>query len=244
MPENRHTADRETHDKVSAPSLDRFKPITNYVLCRPVPYTKVTSSGIYLGVLNENQYISEYTDRMFEVVKLPYFLRHTGKLNAKNRPMEWVTEIEIKTGDTIWASADESANHLKIEIEGETYAMIHYEGVRALKRGGELFPVNGWVICEEVYEKERVLSYEKDVLNPKKLKVVFTGRHNKGYVRARPGGTFVTLDLDFPHDGLKKGDIVIKLDERMGVPLEGSFKEFYEKKNYILIQTRHIAGVA
>lgn len=235
--------DKEKHDLYRALSLDRFKILSNYVLCKPIPYSKITASGIVLGVLNENQYLVENCDRMFEVIKLPQRLRFKGKQQAAIRPMTWETDMDIQVGDTIWVTPFESVNAIHVKIDKTEYALIHYEEIRAAKRGDEVITVNGWLLCEEVKDEHGFGEFKIKSVNDKKLKVLHTAKPNKSYIREYEKGTYSYMDWDI-HMEINSGDTVIKIDTRMGTKLEGEmFRKFDGDKRIIAIQSRHIGGV-
>lgn len=235
--------DKEIHDIHKVHSLDNFKILSNYVLCKPIPYKKVTASGIILGTLNENQYLEQNTDRMFEVIILPERLKFHGKQSDSIRPMTWVTDMDLQIGDTIWVTPFESINSTHIKIRDHEYAMIHYEEIRAAKRGNEVITVNGFILCEEIMDEITFGEYTTKHVNNKELKVLYPAKPNKSYIREYEKGIVTHRYWDHFLE-IKNGDIVIKLDTRMGGKLEGDlFRKFDGDKTIICIQSRHIGGV-
>lgn len=235
--------DKETHDIAKVDSLEKFRMLSNYLLCRVIPYPKTTKSGIIISIMTENQYMAQNADRVFEVVKLPERLRFVGVQKSAVRPVSWVTDMDLKVGDKIWVTAFETVNCQQIIIDGQNYSMIHYEEVRAAKRGEEIITVNGWILCHEIEHEERVLEYSKKKISEKELRVLCPAKANKSYVREYKKGKYTHVYLDLEIE-INPGDIIIKYDTRFGTPLEDDMHRTFDGDNKIIcIQSRHIGGI-
>jgi len=120
--------------------------------------------------------------------------------------MDWDTEMELLVGDMVWFSIMESKNSPEIICERTLYKSIPYEDCYVAKRDSktsteiniakddhltawiyfsDIIPLNGYVLCEILYEAKLsdldVLSEDK--VDKTKGRVKFIGEPPKAYLR-------------------------------------------------------------
>ena len=211
-------------------NLDNLKLKNNYVLCELTEKTNEykTKSGIYLmsEFLNQDQLKYNNLNRMFNVIKVP------EKLNCHR----WKTDMELLPGDKVWITGTEADNISPLNIDGIIYFMINYFSMLAAKRGDEVIPLNGHIMCEEIFEEEKVLLHSVKKKTLTKAKVLHIGNPNKYYIT---GNKKRKIECD---TNIKEGDIIIK-DPLKHVMLEGDKILRFDDKPIIVIQKRYIDAI-
>jgi len=90
--------------------------------------------------------------------------RLTFDSNLSRMSLEWKTKMEILAGDTVYfdyfgalmsfgnhaQKFEKNTDELVFEEFGRIYPFIHYREFFAVERAGEIIPINGYVICEQV----------------------------------------------------------------------------------------------
>jgi len=152
--------------------------------------------------------------------------------------------MELKVGDHVLVSYLESINYHKITAkEGEFY-LFHYSDIYVARRLAlerhhanrtkkyvtvdemvyEIIPVNGYLLCEEIVAPRRSELDFRDLVDRRHAKVVYVGKPLKG-----------------EEDNIKPGDMIVKIPEpHYKVESEYHSEFFGKKKDYVLIQRRHI----
>jgi co-chaperonin GroES (HSP10) len=117
--------------------------------------------------------------------------------------MEWGTELEVGVGDTVFFGIMASANALMIEVEGQLYYVIPYSRLIA-RVMDDVYPLNGYVLMEEVIESKRVKGLILDFgdkANRKRGLVLHNGRNNEWYY----GGDSVDAEVEVGDEVLFQG---------------------------------------
>lgn len=107
----------------------------------------------------------------------------TRKESDSDGMMEWGTEIEVEVGDTVFFGIMASANAFAIKVDGQLYYVIPYSRFIARVRD-EVYPLNGYVLMEEVIESTRVNGLILDFgdkANRKRGVITHNGRNNDWY---------------------------------------------------------------
>jgi hypothetical protein len=245
---------KEKHDEIVLCSLDQFKPINNYILCRKKYKNRDARSfsGIYLfnEQYNKNQWLSNNVDRVYEVIVLPKCL--TNK--------RWITEVELEKGDIIIISQIEAANCPKVIVNKEEYYLIDYYCIKVAKRkddkgeiqddGGryKVVPINGNVICEDVIKTEKIGLFEKKTIDMPYGKVKWVGRKNNGYSKI-VNGDRIFEDRDYGVD-VKPGDTVFMPIFKEIDPVNNTryleynlYSRFDNGKKYFAVQRQYMEAI-
>jgi len=249
---------KEVHDKVLVNSLKEIKPYYNRVLCKSL-YNNLeneTPGGILKAseVFNRDQYLAKNVNRIFEVIKPP------EKLDC----YDWECDIETKEGDVIWVAFTDSLRCPVVEVDGEIYHFINYYDIKLIQRkvrdfnyeeygsNGylieddvtyQIIPTNGYVICEVVKEKKKVLSFEREFVNKHYGTVKYLGKPNRGYHR-KIDGVWKLFDWDGGRD-LKCKDKVFIVIAKYSMDLESDVHARFGggSKKYFSVQRRFIDAV-
>jgi co-chaperonin GroES (HSP10) len=146
-----------------------------------------------------------------------------------SKKMNWITENELQRGD-IAVYSFESAMHCWFDDESRSlidefkdiYFILDYEDIFCVKRGKELIPINGYVLCEPISEftGKTKLHIPDEVRNKKSEKfgrVKYVGARNKGYQLLTDRGPKLRPEL---HDApIKEGDVIL-FDKYCDLPIE------------------------
>ena len=258
-------ATKEIHDKFKIKSLDSFRAQNGLVVCEVLTdnANSRTKSGIYKvsKEANRDQYLNQNANRVVRVVKLPKSLPpHRWKTNIELKvgDIAWVSPFNAVNCPMIILDDKEYSlisyydfrvakrRNFKREIncvvdkdgkgkrvlKGNKKYMIEDEKVH------EIIPLNGYLMCEEVYTKKKALDYEKDVLTTKYGRIKYVGEPNEYYI-STVGGRRLKQDLDGGCD-VKSGDLVLK-EERIHMRVEEPLHLHFDGKTvYFVIQRRHI----
>lgn len=250
-------------------SIDSMKMLNNRVLIKidPTVYEK-TNSGLFVetaSYLNENNRFKPefHAVRQGIVVKVPerYIYRENG-IESHD------TEIEVEIGDIVFFPLVESVNGDLIKCDDDFYLCINYETLHLAKRqvvlltnsdnsiivDGKLYEVimlNGYLLCEPVYEETSKFAVEDKVKNKKLAKVVFSGNPVK-YRDTKPMSIHsTTVDCRGYTDGkyvpsnaeVKNGDTIMisKAVQGAEVMLENDLHLHFDgKNNYRLVQRKYV----
>ena len=209
------------------------KVLNNKVLLRTVyKATEQRRSGIYLIAPSETDWRpAEHTNRISEVILPPESLFFNDK---SNRSLPWKTEIEIKKGDIVWHDFMAANNCIVIKTDKqpeEEYKLLDYNDIYVIKRNGDLIPINGYILCEEVKEKKSDLEISEKT-DKRFGRVAYVGKKNKRYQNPH-----ITEDID-----ISVGDIIIKRRADVHILLESEDHRQLDKP-YFIIQRKDIYGI-
>lgn len=125
---------------------------------------RTTQGGILLNVNPDLQYMDQSTESHMadtEIVRgfvemVPPGLLPDGDL------LPWHTEMELKVGDeVIWDYYD--SRHAASFVCGEDeYRLLNYASIYLAIRGGELSPINGYCLFQDVYISETGKGKDQD----------------------------------------------------------------------------------
>ena len=152
-------------------------PVTNYILVKPFPsdLIKVGDDNLYFVTPNEEK--GAMVRGMVKGV--------CDFLDFEDINFEWETEIEVMVGDEIvfnYLAAGSAIKQFKqYEVDGEMCLLIHYSNIYALKRDGEVIPVNGYCLLEPIEEMKGFEDMVESKENAMIGKVVYKGLPCKSY---------------------------------------------------------------
>lgn len=168
---------------INVESIDSLRLLScnNKILVRPVYDTanyKTKSGIIMVGDIEFEK--ADNSNRVGEVVKVPDGLFFSRK---SNRSMDWDTDLEVAVGDLVWYDITEAWN-APIVIHNKThYYLVRYDSCIVAKRGDKVIMLNGFNLCEPVYE-----TYQSAIEDPNKKRlnnfeaiVRYTGVPVRGY---------------------------------------------------------------
>jgi len=191
-----------------------------------------TKSGIIMIAPSETDWRpAEHTNRISEVVLAPERLFYSEGVKDFDS-MPWDTDMELQKGDIVWHDFLAAHNCPVAVCDGqpdEEYKLLHYSDVYLVKRGEELIPINGYVLCEEVWEQPPLMPRE---VNKKLGKVSLLGKPNRAYRRSKQ-----TDEAE-----VKVGDTIIKRRKDVHILLEAEDHRVLDRP-YFRIQRRDIYGI-
>lgn len=166
--------EKERKDSLEIDSLDDFhlKGKSNFILVEnhDTNIGKKSEAGIILVTETTSDYDEgEHADRIFIVRKVPkeLFFTHNERLHGS---LPWKTTIECKVGDEILIKPAAAHNAARFTKDGKDYRLVPYDECICVKRKDKIIPLNGYVICEEVYDETKSSYFSvvnTKVLNPK-----------------------------------------------------------------------------
>lgn len=152
---------------------------------------------------------------------------------------EWKTTIEIKNGDHVYYHYLSALNALNpdycrlVYVDEDMFFLVKYDSLFLVKEETVLRPLNGLVLIEPVYEKQRFSNEE--VANTRLGKVRYVGSNLLDY-SMRDMSTIYQPDV-------KPGDIVV-LDKACNATIEYDFHASLEgTKLFYRVEKRFILGV-
>lgn len=233
-------AQRESHNTIEVKSLDSLKLLNDLVLCKRAKHNvdSITESGIIKTVeaTNKDQFLYNNADRMVEIIKPPVML--TGD--------RWGTEIEIQEGDIAWISYLDAINCPALSYKDEDYWIVNYKDLRVAKRGDQIIPLNGYIICREIKREHKYLSHTVENVDKYYGEVLYVGKKNKSYPVPRMQGNEVVIDnkdLDGNQD-VNVGDIIYKsMGESNHILLEDPYFTYFPEPNVFVLQRRHVDAI-
>lgn len=141
--------------------------------------------------------------------------------------MHWKTSIEVKSGDLVFYSFEAAYDCLNdtgkifVDENNTKYFLLDYFDLFVAKRGEEIIPVNGYVLCEPVEEeltsKIQLPEFLKRTRSDKFGRVVYLGARNTEYYLGN-GKKEVRHDLKDCHE-IAVGDVVL-FDKNCDLPVE------------------------
>ena len=192
-----------------------------------------TASGIYKIAPSEVDWRpAEHTNRISEVVLVPDRLFYSEAPKDWDS-MPWDTDMELQKGDIVWHDflAAHNCPVATTDLQpDEEYKLLSYQDIYLAKRGEELICLNGYVLCEEVWEESLLI--ERSV-NKKLGKVALLGNPNRSYRQSKQSDEGVDI---------KVGDVIIKRRKDIHILLESEDHRVLDKP-YFRIQRRDIYGI-
>ena len=97
--------------------------------------------------------------------------------------MEWECDMELEVGDKVWGGIIEFANAQEILCEDKLYKLIPYADLYVAKRGEQVIPLNGYILCQTVKcRKMSDLDYFSEMyVDQTRCIVKYVGKPNKRY---------------------------------------------------------------
>lgn len=244
-------------------------PMRNFVLTTSVMRADVVQLGDIDLQLDTSWNELHHQPIMQKVVRVPrrllYGRRKTTYTNSNGttldaetpviNSMEWLTDIDIKQGDTVYVDSYSLFNASKegrlFDVDGVKYYLIPYPDIYFRLDNGQPVMLNGWVGCEPIKDEERDVVKEL-----KKLGVVFPSisltndnRRQQGsedrlaivrYI-GLPVREYLDQNLE-EHDAVSVGDTVI-LKWTANRRLEFDAGRFFGKTELIITRRPRIVGV-
>jgi co-chaperonin GroES (HSP10) len=200
---------------------------------------KATKSGIVIGLPDRSTYDANALGAdMQEIWGIVY--RTPLKLffdEKDSDSMDWDCDMEVEKGDVAYFGLIDSANCHEVVCEDRLYKIIPYQELYVTKRGKDIIPLNGYILCQTVNMKKiselDVLSEDK--IDKTKAIVRFVGTPNKRYK------TKSYAD----HLDLQPGDEVL-LEPRtpfLFLERKTQFATFDGDNLYIVVQRKKVAMV-
>ena len=140
----------EKRQEIYLDSLEGYCPYRGHVLIKPVSKEGATTkAGIIVGfqpdtkyVDEEGSHIADMTVTEGDVIALPIHHWTEG----------YTIDGELQVGDHAWFNYFSSLHGTDVWVGKDLYRLIHYSGMVARMRGGEITILNGYVLLEEVME--------------------------------------------------------------------------------------------
>ena len=180
---------------------------------------------------------------------------YVESIHKKNgfTPPDWDTDVEIKDGDIV-ISTKRAAFGVTYQCEDKEYKFLNYSDLYVALRPArkrnwkdkgrkrflfddelivdEIIPLNGYLICEDIIEKNKSdILWTPDEDRIKYGKVAYCGKPNKQYYS----------DVYSDCAEVDVGDVVMKKKSRIHKDLEGEIhKFFYKDKDLFVMQRRDI----
>ena len=73
---------------------------------------------------------------------------------------------DVKPGDLVWFDYLSGINAKLFDVKGKYYYLLEYSSLIVRKRGDEVMPLNGMVLCEPIFKTERLGAYEVELVDP------------------------------------------------------------------------------
>ena len=207
---------------------------------------KKTASGIWL-VTDTDWRPAMHTNRQSKVIKLPDSLYYNNTPRQKlpsdaPESLPWDTDMELKVGDMVWHDFMAVHNCPVITTEDEPdkeYKLIRYDDIYVAKRGEKIIVLNGYVLCEEVFDKTSALDVENKRPSFIKGKVRYMGKPNREYLSKKKSDAFADFGV---------GDVIVKrritkqegADDR--IFLEDAMHKTFSDKMFFIIQRCDVFG--
>lgn len=194
-----------------------------------------TEGGIYKIAPSETDWRpADHTNRISEVVLTPDSLFYSEVTKDWNS-MPWDTDMELQKGDLVWhdfLAAHNCPIATTDQQPDEEYKLLPYQDIYLVKRGEEFICLNGFVLCEEVFDEPTKFETAKK-LNPKFGKVAYLGKPNRAYRQSKSSDDNIDI---------KVGDVIIKRKKDIHILLESADHQQLDKPLFI-IQRRDIFGI-
>lgn len=232
--------DKEKHQEIEGVNIETLELTNNYVLCKRV--TNNVEDGIngivYPKQYHQNEKLPQNVDRVFKVIRIPNEITPERTF--------WMTNIEVKPGDTVWVNYIDALNSPNVyDEDGVEYRLLSYFSLIVAKRKKAVIPLNGRVIMSNIYasklESKWIHLSMKSKIEYALAKVEYVGTPNKYY-----------FDVDDSDEGIdiKRGDVVIlDLINKNTASMSRKYIEdelyskFNDKKMYFYEQRRDIYGI-
>ena len=162
-----------------------------------------------------------------------------------SRKMNWITENEMKIGDigiysyeaAMWCWYEDPSRSL-VDEEKNIYFILDYEDFFCVKRGQELIPVNGYLLCAPVAEHVKTRIQLPEFVKKKKSDkfgvIKYLGKKNEGYQLLTEDGPALRPELHDPTQ-MNVGDIVV-FDKFCDLPIESEMHSQIVGKGQILFR--------
>ncbi len=235
--------------QVTQQEIDNLTPINNWVVLktkRKVVGTNLIKHG---GLTIDGSHnVGMHAPVVCEVIKCPKEITALAFTEQW-----WDTEMELEVGDTVVVNymaitkalamdAPGLTNFVYTEENGEReyYLWVKYSNIYAAKRGEQVIPLNGFILCRPLEEKKEMYGLEL----PEHLKqassryceVAHVGKPNKAYLDYR------FIDFDDQAVEINEGDI-INFDRSFDLSLEYDlYNDIFSERLY-RIQRLNILGV-
>lgn len=153
----------EKRQEIYLDSLEGYRPYRGHVLIKPVlKEGATTKAGVIVGFQSDAKYVDEEGSHIADmtitegdVVALPIHHWTEG----------YITDAELQVGDHVWFNYFSSLHGTDVWVGKELYRLIHYSGMVAMVRDGQIHILNGYVLLEEVMEEKK----ENGIWSPARL---------------------------------------------------------------------------
>jgi hypothetical protein len=239
MASHTHKPHLEKHQILKGVNIEDLELTNNRVLCKKITHNieDGVNGILYPKQFNQNQYLNQNVDRVYEVVKIPKSLI----------PERWETKIEIKKGDWVWVTQTDALNAPDIiDVNGDEYRLLRYTALIVAKRKKAIIPLNGRIILSNIFANRFDTKGTELIMRPYiefgLAKVEYVGEPLQSYLSSNE--TDEGIDV-------KCGDIVIL--ELVNKNLKSMNRNYLEeemfavfddkKKKYFYEQRRNILGI-
>lgn len=233
------------------PTIEGIKPMNNYCVLRRLSdnFNDKTDAGLYKAsvLLNLNQFVDDYIDRVYEVVAVPdRLVLYNERNKTSGVGAWWDTDIEIEVGDVVWVSYPSVIDVDVIRTPQEEYFLVKYQELRlARKPDGSYKMLNGWVLYTRIEKHTESIIIDPNVRKHIKRqigKVLKFGNANRSYHRTdKRTKKSKWLDLD-GNLSVSPGDVFVKDDKSHELILENPMFAVYPEKDVYLIQRRNMVA--
>lgn len=199
--------------------------------------TEKTIGGII--VVKEHNFAAHATRRGI-VKKVPHSL--VCNIN-QGETMPWETEMNLREGDEIYMTFQDSNYGYPFTYKGNYMRMINYEGILLAKRGDDIIMCNGYVLLEKLTVKKTFGAYTKEEEDPHFAIIHAIGQPNgklKGFDKFKKEEVF-TEDSKID---VRVGDKVFITDHTRVFDLEDfAHAQFDNRKIYKVCSRRRITAI-
>jgi len=230
--------DKIKEQTIKLDSLDLFKPINNNVLVRIDDRHDEITYGTLTLILDTSFEPGIHAENKGVIVKVP------DKFVYSEKPLpntaEWDTDIEVEEGDLVWFDYLTGIECSKVECQEKLYYILPYHTLYVARRREEVVPLNGYVLCQPIINKEKFIEFEIEREDAKYATVKYAGSCNKRYRHSQN-----KWGKSFYHDdpAVQAGCKVI-----YGMPInlwleQEEHSSFNGKERYRIVQRRHLLGI-
>lgn len=198
---------------------------TNHVLVKiddPNEYRK-TKGGIYIWVDPTecgDRVKADNADRHGIVQKVCKRLFFDPE-DPGTKSLEFDVDIEVKEGDRVWFNYLDGLNCVEFHCEGVTYKLLKYDSLVLVKNESGIKTLNGYVLVEPIYEKEKTFLYMDKKKDVTKGKVAYIGTPNKRY---RTPGISDDPRVKVGHTVVIRQKYEVNLEDKLHRFLDGDYR--------------------
>lgn len=96
--------------------------------------------------------ISEFVMRYGKVIRVPEVI--------SRKSFNYDTKVEVKPGDEVYWNMISFSSHIPLLHGKSLYLLVDYHEIIAVRRNGEVLPVNGYALFKRVGTEQKFMHYE------------------------------------------------------------------------------------